>query len=293
MVRLLIVPMLACLLVGSAAQAEDLKLEVTEVGSSVDLSRGGARFLTLVVEIRAPTSSRLRGVQPLRDDFQVLAGKSTLPCRWLRGGTAPDEPASLRFTLGFSMPPRQVRRVSLRANLPRLDSGEQIEVRLSDLQTGGAEQERKGDGWALTVDLFRLQDYEAPSLPPSGKFFSKGGPVDARVFRKQTPSEAAPAQAVRLSFHSRTVSLYDSMLDVSGTLQVAGGPATPLLSALVKRDPSRAVEKPLYGPFVRADFYFAVPPKGRATGVILSFHRRAPDAAAQPVVIRNLPVPGS
>lgn len=284
---------LLALLLASSSGADDLKVKVTEVGASVDLSRGGARFLTLVVEIDAESPGRLRGVQPLRDDFQVLAGKTTLPCRWLRGGTTPDDPSRLRFTLGFSLPPKGVRRVSLRANVPRWEGGDRLEVRLADLQQGGAEQERKGDGWAVTVSLLRIQDYDVPALPPSGKYVSKGGPVDARVIRKQGPSEAAPAQAVRLTFSSRSLALYDGALDVSGTLQVTGGPSTPLLSALLRRDPSRAVEKPPYGPFVHADFYFAVPPKGRPTGAVLTFHRRAVNPAARPVVIGNLPVPRS
>ena len=53
-------------------------------------------------------------------------------------------------------------------------------------------QERQGPGWKLTVGSFEEQDYAAPALPPKGQFYSKGGPVDVRVFRKSDPNEPVP-----------------------------------------------------------------------------------------------------
>jgi hypothetical protein len=281
-----------CLLGALPARADELKVQVAEVGRSVDLARGRQEFITLVLEISGVPPVRLAQVQPLREDFTLLAGKAPLPCRWLRGGTAPDDPSRLRFTLGFSLPPPKVKKVDLRVNLPRLGAEDRLEVRLDDLKTGGAEQQRKGPGWEINVDEFGPQAYTPPALPASGKYISKGGPVDARVFRKADAAVTPPAQAIRLTFYSRSVELYDATLDVSGLLIVAGGSSTPLLSALLKRDPSRSVKDPPYGPFVHAEFYFAVPPKGRATGVALTFHRRAENAPRQPLLIRDLPVPG-
>ena len=49
------------------------------------------------------------GVQPLREDFRLLAGKAVLSCRWLRGGSLPEDPKRLRFTLGFSPPPTRIK----------------------------------------------------------------------------------------------------------------------------------------------------------------------------------------
>lgn len=275
------------------ARADELKVQVAEVGRSVDLARGRQEFVTVVLEISGVPAARLAQVQPLREDFTLLSGKTSLPCRWLRGGTAPDDPSRLRFTLGFAPPPAKVRKVDLRVNLPRLDAEDRLEVRLDDLRTGGAEQQRKGPGWEVTVDEFGPQAYTPPALLPSGKYISKGGPVDARVFRKADAGEVPPTQAIRLTFYSHSVELYDATLDVSGSLLVAGGPSAPMLSALLKRDPSRSVKDPPYGPFVHAEFYFAVPPKGRTTGVALTFRRRVENAPRQPLVLRDLPVPGS
>lgn len=283
---------LACALWSLPARAEELKVQVAEVGRSVDLARARQEFMTVVVEVSGVPPVRLAQVQPLREDFTLLAGKTSLPCRWLRGGTAPDDPTRLRFTLGFSLPPAKVKKVDLRVNLPRLGAEDRLDVRLDDLKTGGSEQQRKGPGWEINVDEFGAQAYTPPALPASGKYISKGGPVDARVFRKADAAETPPAQAIRLTFYTRSVDLYDATLDVSGSLLVAGGPSAPLLSALLKRDPSRSVKDPPYGPFVHAEFYFAVPPKGRATGVALSFHRRVENAPRHPLVIRDLPVPG-
>jgi hypothetical protein len=270
--------------------AAGLKLSVSEISRSVDLSRGREEFLTVSLDITSADPSRLRRVQPLRDDFDLLAGKWELPCRWLRGGTLPDDPSRLRFTLGFSMPRAGTRRVSLRVNLPRLQD-DTVEVRLPDLQPGSRGAQRHGPGWSVEVRSFTEPAYEPPALPPSGRFISKAGPVDARIFRKEEPGKQPP-RAVVLSLHSESTGLYDPTLDVSGHLLVDGGAPAPLLSAMMRRDPSRTVVKPPYGPFVDGQFYFALPPKGRAVGAVLRFHRRPLGRGTQAVTFGDLPVPG-
>jgi hypothetical protein len=268
-----------------------LKLEVQELAESVDLSRGQERFLTVTLEISGTDAARLRRVQPLRDDFQLLAGKKTLPCRWLRGGTLPDDASRLRFTLGFSRPPRGTRRVSLRANLPRLEGDDSLELALPNLPIGAPSQSRNGKGWSISVGSLEVRDYTPPALPEKGQFSVKSIPADTRVFRKATP-DAAPAQAVQLSLSSSDVELYDPTLDVSGRLIVDQGPESPLLSALMRRIPSRATSSTI-NPFITGQFYFAVPPKGRVTGVILRLHRRPASPEVKTVTIPDLPVPGS
>ncbi|MER3404963.1 MAG: hypothetical protein C4289_07180, partial [Chloroflexota bacterium] len=62
------------------------------------------------------------------------------------------------------------------------------------------------------------------ALPPPGYFYSKAGPVDARIFRKET--QPPPAKAVVVAFHSEDTSLYDPVLDVSGSLLASGGATT-------------------------------------------------------------------
>jgi hypothetical protein len=228
-------------------------------------------------------------VQPLREDFQLLAGKSTLPCRWLRGGSVPDDPARLRFTLGFTAPPRSVQEVALRANLPRLEGEDALDLQITGLSLNGKDTERKGPGWSLSVTEFAETDYTAPALPPKGKFFSKGGPVDARVFRKSAGKD--PERVIALRFFSRDPALYDATVEVTGHLLVEGGGTVPLLSGLMKRDPSRAVEKPPYPAFVDATFHFPVPVKGRPIGALIRLNRRPAKPAGSPVVIRDLPVP--
>jgi hypothetical protein len=270
--------------------AAGLKLAVAEISRSVDLSRGREEFLTVALDITSADPARIRRVQPLRDDFDLLAGKRELPCRWLRGGTLPDDPSRLRFTLGFSMPPGGTRRVSLRVNLPRLED-DTLEVRLAGLQPGSRDVERRGPGWAVEVRSFAETAYEPPALPPSGRFISKAGPVDARIFRKEEPGKQPP-RAVVLSLRSENTGLYDPTLDVSGHLLVEGGPPAPLLSALMRRDPSRTVVKPPYGPFIDGQFYFALPAKGHASGAVLRFQRRPLGPGPKAVTFGDLPVPG-
>lgn len=265
-----------------------LRLQVTELALSVDLSRGKERFLTVTVELSGRDGNHLRRVQPLREDFQLLAAGKPLPCRWLRGGSVPDDPNRLRFTLGFSMPPPRVKQVDLRANLPRLGADETLDLRLDDLRPG---QLRKGPGWSLTVREFEERAYQAPALPPKGSYTSKLGPVDARVYRKADPKSGEPERALLLSFWSETEELYDATIDVSGHLLVDGRPGPTLLSAKLLREPSRTVKAPPVGPFVRAEFYFPALPKLRPSGALIRLHRR-PASTGKPVVIRKLPVPG-
>jgi len=278
---------------GWAAPAEvgGLKLEVAEIAESVDLTRGRERFLTVTIGISGAEAARLRRVQPLRDDFQLLAGKKSLPCRWLRGGTLPDDPSRLRFTLGFSRPPRGTRRVALRANLPRLEGDDQLELSFANLPVGAPVQARSGKGWSVSVGGLAVRDYTPPALPEKGQFSIKSIPADTRVFRKSAP-DGDPAQAIQLSLSSSDVELYDPTLDVSGRLLVDQGPESPLLSALLRRVPSRATTSTIT-PFITGQFYFAVPARGRVTGAILHFHRRPSAPETKVVTIPDLPVPGS
>lgn len=275
----------------AAVDAGGLKLEVQELAESVDLARGRERFLTVTLEISGADVAQLRRVQPLRDDFQLLAGKQRLPCRWLRGGTLPDNPARLRFTLGFSRPPRGTRRVSLRANLPRLESDDFLTLALPNLPLGAPAQQRSGKGWNVSIGGLEVRDYTPPALPEKGQFTVKSIPADTRVFRKAA-AEAAPARAVQLSLSSQDAELYDPTLDVTGWLTVDQGPQAPLLAALMRRVPSRgsASTDP---PFITGQFYFALPARGRVTGVLLQLHRRPVSPATKTVTIPNLPVPGS
>lgn len=217
-----------------------------------------------------------------------------LHCRWLKGGTVPEDPARVRFTLGFSRPPAGVRTVDLVAEFPRLDAEEALEVRLEGLKPGEGQQERRGAGWAVRVEEFGLRGYVPPALPPSGYFYSKAGPMDARIFREGETAlggKGAPAEAMHLSLFARDVALYDPTVGVSGSLLVQGGPSTPLLSVMLRRDPSRTVKAPRYGPHTHGDFYFVAPPKGRATGAVLRFQRQPAGAGRQTVRKSALPVP--
>ena len=112
------------------------------------------------------------------------------------------------------------------------------------------------------------------------------------MFRKADPAGAPPERAVRLAFTSRDPELYDSTLDVSGWLLTSGGGRRPLLAAMMKRDPSRAVKNPPYPPFVTGEFYFALPPQGaRAVGAMVRLHRRGLSQPRKRVRIGDLPVP--
>jgi hypothetical protein len=234
----------------------------------VDLSRGRERFLTVTVEITGTDPGRLRRVQPLRDDFQVLAGKESLPCRWLRGGSLPEDPRRLRFVLGFSMPPARTRTIALRANLPRLEGEDALELRLTGLQLTSNRQERTGPGWRVDIFHFGEVSYEPPALPAKGQFTSKLGPADVRVFRKEEGKDV-PERAIMLHFRSNNVELYDPTLDVSGSLTTDGAVTSPLIAASMVREPSRAVKNPVAGPFASGTFWFQVPSKGRGPS-----HRR-------------------
>src|SRR5205809_1138228 len=61
-----------------AGEAGGLKLEVTDLARSLDRVRK-ERFLTVTVEITGRDPAGLRRVQPLREDFRLLAGKKVLP----------------------------------------------------------------------------------------------------------------------------------------------------------------------------------------------------------------------
>ena len=54
-------------------KAESVK-KVAELARTVDLSRGKEEFLTVTVEVSGADPARLRCVQPVRADFQLLAG---------------------------------------------------------------------------------------------------------------------------------------------------------------------------------------------------------------------------
>ena len=273
-------------------QAGGLKVSVAEIAQSVDLTRGSERFLTVTLEVTGVDPARLRRVQPLRDDFELQAGKSSLPCRWLRGGTSPEDATRLRFTLGFSLPPKGTRKVTLRANLPRLEGEDVLEVSLPDVAPGTGNQSRSGKGWNANVARFERREYVPPSLPPKGQFTVKSIPADTRVFRKPVTGPV-PEEALVLSLTSRSAELYDPTLDVSGWLTVEKGQPAPLLSALMRRVPSRGSADAETVPFVTGDFHFAVPAAGRVTGVVLQFHRRPANPEPQRFVIPDLPVPGT
>lgn len=277
--------------IAAPVESGGLRLEVQELAESIDLARGKERFLTVTVEITGVAPGPLRRVQPLREDFQLLAGKVTLPCRWLRGGTVPDDASRLRFTLGFTPPPRGTRRVSLRANLPQFEGDQALEVALSNLPLGAGAQERSGKGWRLSIGGLEVRDYVPPELPVKGQFTIKSIPADTRVFRKAAPG-ATPDRAVQLSFSTADAELYDPTLDVSGWLTVDGGAQAPLLSAMMRRFPSRSTEAKI-PPHVTGQFYFALPPRGKVTGVVLRFHRRPETPEMKSVTVPNLPVPGS
>lgn len=275
-----------------AKAASTPRLTVTELARTVDLSRGKEEFLTITVEVSGADPLRLRRVQPARADFRVTAGKRSFPCRWLRGGSVPDDPSRLRFTLGFSLPPAAVKQVVLVAELPGLDGDDPLELRFVGLKLGEGEGERSGPGWSVVLQRFTEEKYLPPALPKQGRYVSKLGPVDVRVFRKAAPTAAEPQQAVGLAFRSNATSLYDATLDVSGELTLDGGGTLPLLSASLRREPSITVEKPLRVPVVYAEFYFPPAGKRRVNGAVIRLHRRQPKAAHHTVRIPNLPVPG-
>lgn len=265
--------------------------EVVEVARTYDLAKK-EEFLAVTLEITGPDPLQLRRIQPLRDDFQLVAGKASLPCRWLRGGSLPEDPRRLRFSLGFSMPPARVKIVDLKVNLPRLQGDDLLEFRLDRLQTGAVAQKRGGAGWGLTVTYFGPQPYVAPSLPPKGQFLKKTGAFDMRIFRKADGADGPPAEAILLTFQEGSASLFDPTLDVSGLLSVEGGGTSTLISASLRREPARTSKNTPREVNVSGQFYFQLPPKGKPSGVLLRFHRRPPNPAPEPFVIRDLPVPG-
>jgi hypothetical protein len=273
----------------AAAQKGGLELRVAEVGRSVDLNRGGEEFLTVTVELTDRDPQRLRRVQPRRDDFIVLAGKAELPCRWLRGGSLPDDPGRLRFTLGFSVPPPAVRSVTLLADLPRIDSDPVLEIRLED--PARAAGERRGPGWVIAGSRVEERMYEPPALGSEGQFLSKERPTDAKVFGKGTGG-AAPERALVLSVRSGQVDLYDDTLDVNGFLILDNKRTVPLLGASLRRDPSRAVKQPQRSPSLEAELYFAAPGAAKVVAAVLRLHRRTAGGPGDRVRIDDLPVPG-
>ena len=271
-----------------AQKTSGLKFEVVEVARSVDVGKERREFLTVTVEVTGLDPARLRRLQPLRDDFTLVSGKQLLPCRRLRGGSLPDDPDRLRFTLSFSPPPAGIKAVDLRIQIPA-PGEDALEIKLMGLKPGNAEQFRKGDGWALTVTRFAEAPYADPPLPPEGGYVSKGGPVDVRIVRRSTGD--APERGYLLEFRSDEPALYDRSVDISGTLLTEGG-STPLLSGMLRRDPSRAVANPIYGPYVTGRFFFAMPVKGQVTGVMLRLRRRTNPTGADAITLRDLPVPG-
>ena len=284
----------ASLLVVTAAQVHAqkppaLRFEVAEVARSVDVGKERREFLTVTVEVTGLNAARLRRLQPLRDDFTLIAGKQFLPCRRLRGGSLPDDPDRLQFTLSFSLPPPGIKSVDLRIQIPA-PGEDALELKLTGLKAGNAEQFRKGEGWSLNVTRFSESPYNEPPLPPEGGFQSKGGPADVRIVRRSTGD--APERAYLLEFRTDDPSLYDRTVDISGNLLTEGG-TTPLLSGTLRRDPSRAVANPPFGPFVTGKFFFALPMKGQVTGVLLRLRRRTDPKQADVVTLRDLPVPGS
>lgn len=286
------------LLIGGPAKAQEkgekpagIQPEVVEVARTYDLAKK-EEFLAVTLEITGPDPLQLRRVQPLRDDFQLLAGRSTLPCRWLRGGSLPEDPKRLRFSLGFSMPAARVKLFDLKINLPRLQGDDVLEFRLDRLQTGAVAQARSGPGWGLTVTYFGHQPYVAPSLPPKGQFLKKTQAFDMRIFRKADGADGPPAEAILLGFKGGTASLFDPTLDVSGLLTVEGGGAATLISAALRRVPARTSRDPGREVEVTGQFYFETPSKGKPTGVLLRFHRRPASPIPEPFVIEDLPVPG-
>lgn len=270
----------------------DLRLKVTELARTVDLNRGNEEFLTVTVEVSGADPNRLRRVQPTRANFTLGAGKSRLPCRWLRGGSIPEDPARLRFTLGFSLPLASVKRVELLAKLPQLEEGKTLELRLTGLQPGQEAVERSGPGWSVQLQRLAEERYVPPALPTPGRFISKLGPVDERVFRKSTSGTPEPVQAMVLAFQSPSTALYDPTLDVAGELTLEGGGTLPLLAAFLHRQPSATVTKPRFPPIVRAEFYFPAPGKSRVNGATLRFFQRPQNTATQSLRISGLPVPG-
>jgi hypothetical protein len=60
----------------------------------------------------------------------------------------------------------------------------------------------------------------------------------------------------------------------------------------MRRVPSRTSASGL-PPHVTGQFYFAVPARGRVTGVVLQLHRRPAKAEPNTITVPDLPVPGS
>ena len=268
---------------------------VTEVARSVDLTRGEREWLVLTVEVTAAPKQEaaLRRLQPLREQFRLEDGAHhRYECAWLKGGTAPENAAVLRFRAGFPMPAPGVRRVSLQLLLPRPlpPRTAAFRFRSADLARLPATVET-ADG-AVTVQAVAEQPYEPPSLPPGGRYTQKGTPVDLRVLQRPLPAgEKPPVRALVVSWHSRTAALFDLALDVEGSVLGVDGKTYPLLSARLERFPSRASPMP-DPPWISAGYWFRSPPKGAPRELLLSFTLRAVDKKSAPVRIENLPVPG-
>jgi hypothetical protein len=267
------------------------KIRAVEVARSVDLSRGNAPFLTVTVELTSSARDALLRIQLRREDFRLLAGRQLLPCRWLRGGTLPEDADRLRFVLGFPPPTETAKSATLLASLPTAAPSEMVEIRLARLKVGQSGGHIVGAGWQVDLTSFEPHEYVAPALPPSGYFISKAGAVDARIFRKAPAGAPAPTRAFRVGFVSRDVGLYDPLLDVDAELLLATGQRVPLLSALFKRDPSRAVPNPLYHPYVIAELDFALAPMAQPIGAVVRLYRRSPRAGKPQTERIAVPLP--
>jgi hypothetical protein len=146
---------------------------------------------------------------------------------------------------------------------------------------------------SLTVEQVSEEAYVPPSLPENGRFFEKGPPVDGRLFQRPLrPGEKQPERALLVTWRSPAVALFDRAVDVDATAQGFDTKHYPLLSALLRRVPSRTVEDFPGAPTVTARYWFRPPPKALLTGLTLTFTLRAGEKEHEPVRIDNLPIPG-
>lgn len=294
------VPVLALLVlflgpVASQERSLPYTAKVVEVARTVDLERGGKEWLAVTVQVAAPGEPGvLRHVQPLREHFRLAAdGDAALDCAWLKGGTSVEDPRVLRFQAGFPLPAANVRKVHLTMLLPRPRPAETATFHYSAAALAKLPATATAAQGSIAVTHLEEEAYTPPPLPPDGRTTMKGITIDSRLFRRpERAGEKPPERALRVSWNTRALDLFDRLLELDAGAEGSVGRRCALLSARVERWPARGIEAPGFEPRVFGHYWFVPPGKESLRALTLSFTLRAPEKEHLPVDLGDLPVPG-
>lgn len=272
-------------------------VRVVEMARTVDLARGNREWLVATVEIAARArggEAALRQVQPLREHFTLTdeAGQR-YDCAWLKGGTSVENPAALRFQVGFPMPAPAARKVNLSVLLPERAEPEKVEVVFKSNALSRLPAKAAQPGRTVTLTQAQERDYVPPALPNGGRFSIKELPVDFRLFQRPLRSgDKAPERALLVDWTSPSAALFDRALDIDARITGVDGRPYALLGALLERHPARAAKWVTDPPEIRAHYWFRTPPKALLNGLTLTFTLRADEKSHIRTTIQDLPVPG-